>query len=218
MTFVRILLWCGALPRLSDDFPYPYLQYYYNCDDSFATPSHSPGLSRSAYGDYCLNTKTGSVRGRVLLCKLRITRIPGQTKIETPHDIDVVMLGSPVECPYEFMFMPISCAEVALLILSRMQAARVPSSIKVYTWRTWRARVLRLTADAAFEATVADHPNANVCVSKLDMASVCSYCQKRVNKTQLCGGCRLAQYCSQVCQKADWPTHKPECKKASITP
>ena len=28
-----------------------------------------------------------------------------------------------------------------------------------------------------------------------------------------CAGCRVAQYCSRECQKADWPNHKIMCKK-----
>ncbi len=32
-------------------------------------------------------------------------------------------------------------------------------------------------------------------------------------KLQDCSGCRSVQYCGTACQKADWPRHKPECKR-----
>jgi len=41
-------------------------------------------------------------------------------------------------------------------------------------------------------------------------------CGKRediVASFKRCGGCKEAIYCSQDCQKADWPTHKTRCKE-----
>jgi hypothetical protein len=32
-------------------------------------------------------------------------------------------------------------------------------------------------------------------------------------KLQECTGCRSVRYCGKACQKMDWPTHKPTCKR-----
>ncbi|CDO71807.1 hypothetical protein BN946_scf184939.g31 [Trametes cinnabarina] len=45
---------------------------------------------------------------------------------------------------------------------------------------------------------------------------VCDQCgaveQPHVGRFRLCGGCMTTQYCSQDCQKAHWPSHKPICQ------
>lgn len=41
--------------------------------------------------------------------------------------------------------------------------------------------------------------------------SRCSVCRK--TSTFHCGRCKQQNYCDPVCQKADWPTHKHNCKK-----
>jgi splicing suppressor protein 51 len=45
----------------------------------------------------------------------------------------------------------------------------------------------------------------------------CEYCDKTaanavVERLQQCAGCKLTLYCSKECQKADWKTHKKECR------
>ena len=45
---------------------------------------------------------------------------------------------------------------------------------------------------------------------------VCSHCFKVGKKNKelnACSGCRMAQYCSEECQKAAWPQHKKTCKR-----
>ncbi|OSC97698.1 hypothetical protein PYCCODRAFT_1439925 [Trametes coccinea BRFM310] len=45
---------------------------------------------------------------------------------------------------------------------------------------------------------------------------ICDQCsaveQPHVGRFRLCGGCMTTQYCSQDCQKAHWPSHKPICQ------
>eukprot|EP00475_Leptophrys_vorax_P021833 TRINITY_DN2966_c0_g1_i1.p1 TRINITY_DN2966_c0_g1~~TRINITY_DN2966_c0_g1_i1.p1 ORF type:complete len:193 (-),score=63.83 TRINITY_DN2966_c0_g1_i1:181-759(-) len=46
--------------------------------------------------------------------------------------------------------------------------------------------------------------------------STCSACGKSEGQMKLCSACKKAAYCSQQCQKNDWPKHKQSCKgKAS---
>lgn len=42
--------------------------------------------------------------------------------------------------------------------------------------------------------------------------SECSTCKKPFLKLLKCGGCKNITYCSQECQKLDWPKHKLTCK------
>ena len=46
-----------------------------------------------------------------------------------------------------------------------------------------------------------------------DVLSACSGChQSKPLETLLnCGGCAVAHYCSEDCQKSDWSAHKPRC-------
>ncbi|RPA82229.1 hypothetical protein BJ508DRAFT_305886 [Ascobolus immersus RN42] len=43
--------------------------------------------------------------------------------------------------------------------------------------------------------------------------STCKVCEKQGDLMK-CGGCKIAAYCSTVCQRADWPVHKPACQYA----
>mmetsp|Transcript_27837 Transcript_27837/g.50339 ORF Transcript_27837/g.50339 Transcript_27837/m.50339 type:complete len:299 (+) Transcript_27837:59-955(+) len=47
--------------------------------------------------------------------------------------------------------------------------------------------------------------------------SVCCVCNesKDCKTLRRCGGCNIVQYCSEKCQKADWPMHKGHCEKLS---
>lgn len=43
----------------------------------------------------------------------------------------------------------------------------------------------------------------------------CDKSQTSIAKMKTCSGCRVARYCSRECQKADWKTHKQECRAAA---
>lgn len=45
------------------------------------------------------------------------------------------------------------------------------------------------------------------------MEVMCDNCKKFHLVIQRCARCRMAWYCSQQCQKADWPTHKHVCSE-----
>ena len=44
---------------------------------------------------------------------------------------------------------------------------------------------------------------------------VCCKCFKCISTSQLCGKCRIANYCGRDCQLADWRDHKEKCGKCS---
>lgn len=43
--------------------------------------------------------------------------------------------------------------------------------------------------------------------------TTCGYCSATLTTQLLCGACKLANYCSKICQKKAWSTHKPLCRK-----
>ena len=51
--------------------------------------------------------------------------------------------------------------------------------------------------------------------SKLEGNESCATCKKKkgeVAKLSRCGGCKIPVYCSAVCQRADWKSHRELCK------
>jgi hypothetical protein len=44
-----------------------------------------------------------------------------------------------------------------------------------------------------------------------DIYIMCPVCEQN-NASSKCGGCHNISYCSEVCQRADWPRHKKVCK------
>lgn len=42
----------------------------------------------------------------------------------------------------------------------------------------------------------------------------CAHCGTAEGKLLKCRGCRVAYFCSDDCQKANWPAHKAACKQA----
>ena len=49
----------------------------------------------------------------------------------------------------------------------------------------------------------------------MDLAPDCGYCGQPAKR--LCEGCRRLLYCNHTCQGLHWPTHKRECRRASLT-
>ncbi|KAI0364270.1 hypothetical protein BV20DRAFT_956586 [Pilatotrama ljubarskyi] len=78
---------------------------------------------------------------------------------------------------------------------------------KVEQWRKFAPYVTRIAISPLFAVsyleTVGRDPEAHKC-------SVCRGHGKP--KLKACTGCRKARYCSQECQKKDWPRHKTQCK------
>lgn len=50
-------------------------------------------------------------------------------------------------------------------------------------------------------------------VKSITRTGVCFTCESVVERSKMssCARCGNANYCSRVCQKADWPNHKDEC-------
>ena len=52
-------------------------------------------------------------------------------------------------------------------------------------------------------------------VNTLDEESTCAFCRSRglhpMPKLKTCGRCQAVQYCSKICQKADFRLHKKFC-------
>ena len=67
------------------------------------------------------------------------------------------------------------------------------------------ARFLKGAQKATVLPPPAGHQYVNVC------AALCG-ADARGTKLQCCAACRVVNYCSKACQKADWRRHKAECK------
>ncbi|KAG1727510.1 hypothetical protein EDB19DRAFT_195868 [Suillus lakei] len=51
-----------------------------------------------------------------------------------------------------------------------------------------------------------------------EMTLCCSQCKMRMEKPRKCSKCKSVWYCSEKCQKKDWPTHKPTCHEVERSP
>jgi hypothetical protein len=48
---------------------------------------------------------------------------------------------------------------------------------------------------------------------------ICSLCNSKLDRLQVCADCRVTQYCSRECQKRDWDNgHKQICKSLAFIP
>ena len=52
-------------------------------------------------------------------------------------------------------------------------------------------------------------------IPRLPVCSLC--CEPMTSPRQVCGGCRLAAYCSPSCQLGDYKNHRALCKGVRIT-
>ena len=55
----------------------------------------------------------------------------------------------------------------------------------------------------------------NININDVDNNS-CNYCQTDKIKLSICSRCKTRYYCSQECQKSDWPEHKKICKRLDV--
>ncbi len=55
--------------------------------------------------------------------------------------------------------------------------------------------------------------DALLLLANADGTPICYSCQKVPQKLMHCSRCKLVSYCSIACQRKDWQTHKPWCKK-----
>ena len=45
------------------------------------------------------------------------------------------------------------------------------------------------------------------------MVEKCDKCGKEEGPMQLCSACKTVRYCSVICQRAAWKSHKTSCQK-----
>lgn len=71
-------------------------------------------------------------------------------------------------------------------------------------------RVIKTLLKAgADESACNDNATVKATIEKI----ACAHCGERKG-TQLCGGCKKVSYCGKECQRAQWSSHKLECKKS----
>jgi hypothetical protein len=73
---------------------------------------------------------------------------------------------------------------------------------------TWIAYVEALIAAKHYPTALQVAQKFLKTMKELD--SICFHCRKETGKYR-CGRCKQVNYCSSMCQKADWSKHKPVC-------
>jgi hypothetical protein len=53
-------------------------------------------------------------------------------------------------------------------------------------------------------------------IRPVENTTTCKFCNKPA--TARCAVCRATYYCTAVCQRLDWPSHKLTCAKELVTP
>lgn len=64
-------------------------------------------------------------------------------------------------------------------------------------------------------ATLAGTMDAKASKARSASRETCQHCGESETPLSVCGGCSSANYCSKECQKADWKSHKPYCRKGT---
>ncbi|KAH9885997.1 hypothetical protein C8Q73DRAFT_658897 [Cubamyces lactineus] len=83
----------------------------------------------------------------------------------------------------------------------------VDGLLKVGEWKRYAPYVTRIAISPLFAVSYLET------VGRVPEAHKCSVCRGRGQpKLKACSGCTKVRYCSQACQKKDWPRHKPQCK------
>ncbi|KAI0816053.1 hypothetical protein BC628DRAFT_1334426 [Trametes gibbosa] len=78
---------------------------------------------------------------------------------------------------------------------------------KVEQWRKYAPYVTRIALSPLFAVSYLETVGGDPAAHK------CSVCRGRgTPKLKACTGCLKIRYCSQRCQKKDWPRHKAQCK------
>jgi hypothetical protein len=65
-----------------------------------------------------------------------------------------------------------------------------------------------------FLGSLAAAPAAPAAATK--PSSVCASCGQARASFKKCGRCKMVKYCSEACQRAHWPSHKPLCGVVSF--
>lgn len=52
---------------------------------------------------------------------------------------------------------------------------------------------------------------------EIEKIKLCGFCDTPKGKRYLCSGCRGISYCSTLCQKKHWPTHKIYCSNDGMS-
>ncbi|OJT01820.1 hypothetical protein TRAPUB_7727 [Trametes pubescens] len=102
---------------------------------------------------------------------------------------------------------PLTLEMEAVSLCSCGKGKDVEGLLKVDEWRRYAPYVTRIAISPLFAVSYLET------VGRDPAAHKCSVCRGRgTPKLKGCTGCHKVRYCSQACQKKDWPRHKLQCK------